>query len=239
MSNKEYETKLVKKQHYETGATRDEQSGKGRYDLIPDVALKRVALVYERGGENHGDRNWEKGLPFSRLYNSAMRHLRQAREAYYNEDLRAEDHLAHSVWNMFAIMFNEFMIDRGCLPEELNDCPKYPIPEEVNKETRIESNEIPQPRHPRRTPNVYDGWQLPKPWETTGWIPEVPDPSFEDLDPVTKETALPPPNPNATEELAEFYRREKEEIKKKGKYNIMYPKAECKCKNKPVFKKVK
>ena len=120
-----FTTKLEKKQEYDTGATRDSSSGKGRFDLIPDLPMVRLAGVYERGAKNHGDRNWEAGLPFSRCLDSAIRHLIQYKMVRYKPELGDEDHLAHAVWNIFAIMHEEEMINRGALPEELDDLPKY------------------------------------------------------------------------------------------------------------------
>ena len=49
-------------------------SGKPRYDLIPADALEEVAKVYTVGAKKYGDRNWEKGLSYSRLFGSLMRH---------------------------------------------------------------------------------------------------------------------------------------------------------------------
>lgn len=88
-----------KKDQYDTGATRDSGAGKGRYDLISTHMLKRLAIVYEKGANNHGDRNWEHGVPFSRLYNSAIRHAQQALAGDTDED-----HLAQSIWNLAAII---------------------------------------------------------------------------------------------------------------------------------------
>jgi hypothetical protein len=99
---------------FATGAHRSSAAGKGRYDLIPTEAKRRVAIKYEQGGINHGDRNWEKGMPFSRLVDSAQRHLDQ----YLSGD-RSEDHLAAIVWNVNAIMhFEKYM-------PEMNDLPDY------------------------------------------------------------------------------------------------------------------
>ena len=88
------------KDHYPTGATRDRGAGKGRYDLIPPEMLRRLAGVYERGAANHGDNNWVKGIPFSRLYNSALRHTNQAIAG-----MTDEDHLAQAIWNLAAIIY--------------------------------------------------------------------------------------------------------------------------------------
>src|SRR3990167_765432 len=102
---------------YETGARRSSPDGKGRYDLIPPEALRRLALVYERGAALHGDHNWRKSFPFSRLISSAMRHLQQFIEGADT----TEDHLAQSAWNLFAIMAEEVMIERGQASPELDD----------------------------------------------------------------------------------------------------------------------
>lgn len=122
---KEYKTKLREKQDYGTEATRDQVAGKGRFDLIPDLALTRLVGVYERGAENHGPRNWEQGIPFSRLIDSAIRHLVQWKMSMYSPELLDEDHLSHSAWNIFAIMHFEEMIKLGVMPDSLNDLPKY------------------------------------------------------------------------------------------------------------------
>jgi len=104
------------KEEYKSGASRDNSKGKGRFDLISPIALKRLAQVYERGAINHGDRNWEKGLPLSRCMSSTLRHLNQ----YLNGE-RDEDHLAQAAWNIFAAMHIEQKIEDNKLPKELND----------------------------------------------------------------------------------------------------------------------
>lgn len=112
-----YETKFSgKKESYKTGGTRDSREGKGRFDLISPIALKRLAQVYERGGKNHGDRNWEKGISLSRCFDSALRHLNQALNGETDED-----HLSQAVFNIFAIIHIQEKIKQNKLPKELND----------------------------------------------------------------------------------------------------------------------
>ena len=130
---KEYKTKLNKKQDYSTGATRDSSMGKGRFDLMPDVALTRVAKVYERGANNHGARNWEKGLPISRMLDSAIRHITQHKMSKYMPHLREEDHLAHAAWNILGAIHELEMIELGLLPIELDDLPDYGFNEKKKK----------------------------------------------------------------------------------------------------------
>jgi len=85
-----------------TGAKRESKEGKGRYDLISPIALRRLAVVYEKGAVVHEPRNWEKGLPISETLSSAIRHIFQ-----YLAGSRSEDHLAQSAWNLFSVMHLE------------------------------------------------------------------------------------------------------------------------------------
>ena len=107
-----------KRQAFKTGSVRDTREGKGRFDLISPIALKRLAQHYENGAKKYGDRNWEKGQPISRYLDSLIRH------AYcYLEGHRDEDHLAAMMWNAAGAIHTEEMVERGLLPKELNDLP--------------------------------------------------------------------------------------------------------------------
>lgn len=99
---------------------RDSRAGKGRFDLITPIGLRRLAVIFERGAIKYESRNWEKGFPISRYLDSAERHINQ-----YKEGLRDEDHLAQAAWNLFTAMHTEDMVRRGLLPPELNDLPTY------------------------------------------------------------------------------------------------------------------
>lgn len=109
-----------KRQDFPTGSRRDTREGKGRYDLLSPLALRRLALVMERGAAKYGDRNWEKGQPLSRYLDSAIRHV----FAYLAGD-RSEDHLAQAEWNLHAAIHTEEMVSRGGLPATLYDLPEY------------------------------------------------------------------------------------------------------------------
>lgn len=104
------------RQEFSTGSVRDTNKGKGRFDLIPAHALKRLAQHYENGAVKYGDRNWEKGQPLSRYMDSAIRH------AYaYLGGSKDEDHLAAVAWNALAAIETEYRIEKGILPEELDN----------------------------------------------------------------------------------------------------------------------
>ena len=99
-----------------TGANRDRRAGKGRYDLLSVVGIRRIAGVYERGAEKYSDRNWEKGMPVSRFLDSALRHTFQALDGQDDED-----HMAQAAWNLMAAMH---MQERR---PELDDRPKKEV----------------------------------------------------------------------------------------------------------------
>lgn len=112
-----------KKHEFSTGAKRDFQDGKGRYDLIPTIALERLALHYEKGAKIYGENNWRKGIPLSRFLNSAIRHILQCLDG--RED---EDHAAAALFNICGFIYTKHAIGCGRLPSSLSD-----LPEESNE----------------------------------------------------------------------------------------------------------
>jgi hypothetical protein len=104
-----------KREEMPTGSVRDTREGKGRFELISPFALRRLAGVYERGAAKYASRNWEKGQPFSRFLDSALRHLNSFAMGWTDED-----HLSQALWNVAAIIhFQEL----GRL--DLDDMPHY------------------------------------------------------------------------------------------------------------------
>jgi hypothetical protein len=109
-----------KRQEFNTGAVRDTQEGKGRFDLISTIALRRLAKHYANGVKKYPDRNWEIGIPLGRYVDSAMRHLVSVLEG--SED---EDNASAVIWNMCAFIHTKELINAGILPKELNDLEEY------------------------------------------------------------------------------------------------------------------
>jgi hypothetical protein len=100
---------------FASGAVRDMSAGKGRFDLITPFMLERLAKHYEAGAKKYGDRNWEKGIPFTAYVDSACRHINKFRQG-----MTDEDHLSAAIWNLACIVhFQEL----GRM--ELNDLPEY------------------------------------------------------------------------------------------------------------------
>lgn len=105
-------------------AIREPTTGKGRYDLISPFATRRLAEWYEFGSKKYLDRNWEKGMPFSRYIDSAKRHIDK-----FIMGMDDEDHLAAAAWNIFAIMHHQELSEN-----HLDDMPHYLDKEEGKHE---------------------------------------------------------------------------------------------------------
>lgn len=105
-------------------AIREPTTNKGRFDLISPFAEERIAKRFEFGSIKYTDRNWEKGMPYSRYIDSAKRHINQ-----FVKGLQDEDHLAAAVWNLCAIMHHQ-----GLDENHLDDMPHYLSRKESNND---------------------------------------------------------------------------------------------------------
>jgi len=108
-----------RRQEFKSGAVRDTEIGKGRYDLLPSRAIRRLAKHYENGANKYGDNNYLKGMPMKRFADSALRHIFKALEGQ-----KDEDHWIAAAWNLLAIVEYQERIEEGLLPKKLDDLPK-------------------------------------------------------------------------------------------------------------------
>ena len=108
-------------------AVREPSTGKGRFDLVTPFGWMRLAKWYELGAHKYSDRNWEKGMPFSRYIDSALRHI-----VKWIMGMTDEDHLSAAVWNLLCIIHHEELGQT-----ELDDMPHY-----FNKKDTLESNDL-------------------------------------------------------------------------------------------------
>lgn len=87
---------------FATGSRRDSRSGKGRFDLLPALALARLARHFEAGALKYGDNNWKLGQPEARFMDSALRH-----SFAHLAGERDEDHLIAAAWNLLCLADQE------------------------------------------------------------------------------------------------------------------------------------
>lgn len=87
---------------------------------MPSEAIRRVAIIFEKGATKYGENNWLRGQPLMSYLDSALRHIFQ-----HKEGLRDEDHIAQAAWNLLAFLETEVLIERELLPKELDDRPNY------------------------------------------------------------------------------------------------------------------
>lgn len=79
-------------------------NGKPRYDLLPADGLDELVKVYTYGAQKYADRNWEKGMSWSRCFASLMRH---SWKFWRGEDIDEESGLPHTAmiaWNAMTLL---------------------------------------------------------------------------------------------------------------------------------------
>jgi len=115
---------------YSTGAMKEDWTqteGKGRYDLLPVLAIREVAEIFRKGAIKYAPYNWMRGIKLSRFMDSAKRHLDQEWEGRIDES-----HANQAAWNILCYIQTLIMIERGLLPEELDDRPSFGAPGDPN-----------------------------------------------------------------------------------------------------------
>ena len=119
-------------ENFASGMKRGSAEGKGAYELISPLAMRRLAKLLQYGATNYGSRNWELGSQQSRIMQSAIRHLMN-----HLEGMRDEDHLAAALFNVQALIHQDEQIKRGNLPKELDDLPDYTIKPKPPLESKL------------------------------------------------------------------------------------------------------
>lgn len=83
---------------------RKDDGGKLRYDLIPPDALDALARVYTKGATVYGDRNWEQGISYCRIFAALMRHCWAWFRGEENDPDDGLHHMAHAAWNCMTLL---------------------------------------------------------------------------------------------------------------------------------------
>ena len=96
-------------------------AGKPRYDLIPPEALDGLARLYALGAEKYKDRNWEKGMAWSRIFSALMRHAWKWFRGERYDAIDSQHHLLSVIWCAVAL----YTYDMRCVGED--DRPGIPM----------------------------------------------------------------------------------------------------------------
>jgi hypothetical protein len=92
-------------------------TGKPRYDLIDAYGLEELAKVYTMGAEKYEENNWRKGMKWSRVFASTLRHLYKFWRAkqFGTSEIDEESglpHLAHALWNVMTLLnYSHFKLE--------------------------------------------------------------------------------------------------------------------------------
>lgn len=173
--NVQGDIKVTGERTFDSGAQRDPNVDKGRYDLLSPLFLRRLAVHTQKGGKVRGDRNWETGMPMDAVLDSAIRHLYN-----YLEGDRSEDHLAAAAWNVMNLIHTEEQIERGNLPKSLADgLPDYTEKPKVEiKVKRITHEDVYlPPEEVNQMPYITD-----LPYEHYDFIPTTAVAEFKELE---------------------------------------------------------
>lgn len=122
-----------KKREFNTGAKKQPASGKGTPVLFPSDAYLEISKHFEDGAAVYSPRNWEKGIPLSKLIDSLERHIAQEKMG-----LTDERHDRALAWNAVVYLATKMRIQAGILPKELADlCGIYGEQEIISFEFEI------------------------------------------------------------------------------------------------------
>lgn len=121
-SNKRCEWKdgVVRSLEADGGGLRFDQ-GKTRTDLLPGDTLLALGEVYRIGAEKYAPRNWERGMPWSKVLGPLTRHLFKWMAGEKVDKESGQSHMAHVAWNALALMTYEIrnIGERDCGPVDL------------------------------------------------------------------------------------------------------------------------
>lgn len=79
-------------------------ANKLRLDLVPTEGVSAVADILTGGAAKYGDRNWEKGMDWSRPYGAALRHLLAWWGGEDRDRESGKSHLWHAATNLFFLI---------------------------------------------------------------------------------------------------------------------------------------
>lgn len=94
-----------------------EDAGKNRLELLPFDALEAVGQVLTHGAAKYSDRNWERGMKWSRVIGSMLRHLSARLRGEVFDPETKITHMAHVACNaLFLVSYENRKVGENDLP---------------------------------------------------------------------------------------------------------------------------
>lgn len=78
-----------------------------RMELVPPEAIEGLSRVLTFGAKKYGDRNWENGMKWSRVFGALLRHLFAWWGGQKNDPETGFSHLDHAMANVAFLMTYE------------------------------------------------------------------------------------------------------------------------------------
>jgi len=87
------------------GSRKDD--GKSRVDLLPPDALLELGFVYGEGCKKYGERNYERGMRWSKVLGPLLRHLFRWMSGKERDEESGQRHISMVAWNALALLTYE------------------------------------------------------------------------------------------------------------------------------------
>jgi len=78
-------------------------ANKLRYELLPADGLEELVKVYTEGARKYEDNNWTKGMAWSRVFGSLLRHAWAFWKGEIHDPETGCHHMAMAAWNCIAL----------------------------------------------------------------------------------------------------------------------------------------
>ena len=93
-------------------AGKKDDSGKLRFDLIPEDALWEVARVYTIGASKYDPWNWQGGIAYSRVVAALRRHLSKWLMGETLDQQDGQHHLSSVAWAALTLLHYDLNKER-------------------------------------------------------------------------------------------------------------------------------
>lgn len=101
---------------------RKDDHEKLKMDLIPPEAIEALAAILSDGAKRYGERNWEKGMNWGRVYAAALRHLFSWWKGENKDPESGFSHLWHALCCVsFLVTYEKREIGKDDRPSKLEE----------------------------------------------------------------------------------------------------------------------